>query len=550
MKIKIANKITLILSTALIIINILYPTITKGVNLDDKKNIGNLTQNVTNTENELYNIQQEQNVENNQTQPQAESSIPQNTQEFYLSSIGMRIYIDKDLIEIISGLENGDERLNSLENKEEYLELFRKNGILLDAVDKLGDEATKEIMVLETTNASYMLMQNLNSMEENEIQAYFQAFVNSIQSDAQNSSSRNGNSGSSDQENSNSGSSDQSNSNSEGSEQKSSNSRSSDQANSSSENSGQKDANSQNAGSGEVNITNSNLLKTANGNVYFHITAETIVEEKNVKLSLYYTIMNQRLITISNRYIESEIDETAENALIENITIDSLPRNTEIEWQIRLTNYLSVGVVILIGIVILLIRRRDKKKLDKTIENKTIKSYKQFGGILILFWLICIFQIIMTSLDLLGVKSLTTINFQIITIIVQDIAILLINIYMLIKELKIDKETPKKLTKALIIVGAITIILTIARNIYIGITTQNISIPNLILQTFYSIFSNSMYVIILAGYLHFSQRVKIYYGISDKIEYITINTFKEKIKEKWQNRKNRSTKKNKEEKKN
>lgn len=494
MKIKKANKITLIIIITLILINILYPTSTKGVNLEDKKNIGNITENVTKTENQLYNMQQETNQEsqnqtmqNNantqqKTKPETEKLTSENSQEFYLDSIGMKIYIDKNLIEVISGLKTGDERLNSLENKEEYQKMFNNDGILLDAVDKLGNSVTKEIMVSETTNATYMLMQDLNTMEEKQIQSYFEAFVNSIKSSAQSSNS------------------------------------------------------------GELNITNSNLLKTTNGNVYFHITAETTVEEKNVKLSLYYTIKNQKLITISNRYIESEIDETQENTLIENITIDSLPRNTEIEWQIRLSNYLSIALVIIIGIVILIVRKKDKKKLDKEIEDKTIKSYKQFGGILILFWLICIFQIIMTSIDITGLKNLTNIDFRIITIIIQDIAILLINLYMLIKELKVEKDTPKKLSKALITLGIITITLTIIRNTYIGFTEPNISITNLLLQTFYSIFSNVMYVIILAGYLHYSQRVKIYYGLSEKIEYVTFEEFKTKLKNQWKNKKNKNKK--------
>ncbi len=494
MKTKKANKITLIIIIILILMNILYQTSTKGVNLEDKKNIGNITENVTKTENQLYNMQQETNQEsqnqtmqNNantqqKTKPETEKLTSENSQEFYLDSIGMKIYIDKNLIEVISGLKTGDERLNSLENKEEYQKMFNNDGILLDAVDKLGNSVTKEIMVSETTNATYMLMQDLNTMEEKQIQSYFEAFVNSIKSSAQSSNS------------------------------------------------------------GELNITNSNLLKTTNGNVYFHITAETTVEEKNVKLSLYYTIKNQKLITISNRYIESEIDETQENTLIENITIDSLPRNTEIEWQIRLSNYLSIALVIIIGIVILIVRKKDKKKLDKEIEDKTIKSYKQFGGILILFWLICIFQIIMTSIDITGLKNLTNIDFRIITIIIQDIAILLINLYMLIKELKVEKDTPKKLSKALITLVIITITLTIIRNTYIGFTEPNISITNLLLQTFYSIFSNVMYVIILAGYLHYSQRVKIYYGLSEKIEYVTFEEFKTKLKNQWKNKKNKNKK--------
>ena len=68
------------------------------------------------------------------------------------------------------------------------------------------------------------------------------------------------------------------------------------------------------------------------------------------------------------------------------------------------------------------------------------------------------------------------------------------------------------------------------------------SITNLLLQTFYSIFSNVMYVIILAGYLHYSQRVKIYYGLSEKIEYVTFEEFKTKLKNQWKNKKNKNKK--------
>lgn len=492
MKTKIGKIVIIALLIINILINIVIPNFSNGVNIEDKQNIGNNIS-VTNNENELYNVKQD---------VEQEKLTKENSQEFYLDSIGMRIYIDNNLIEIISGLENGDERLKDIENKEEYLNLFNNNGVLLDAVDKLGNEATREIMVMETTNANYILMENLNSMDENKVQMYFQSFVNSINNTLQNTSNANTNTENSTQQNMSQG-------------------------------------DMQELKDGEVKITDSNLVKTENGNIYFHIKADSKVEGKSIKLSLYYTIMNQKLITISNRYIGSEIDEQAESNLIENISIDILERNTKLEWQIRLSNYLSIGIVILIGVVILLIRRRDKKKLDNTIEDNTIKSYKKFGGILILFWLLCIFQIIMTSIDLLGIQNLTSINFQIVTIIVQDIVILLVNLYMLIRELKVDKQTPKKLTRGLIIMCSVTIALLIIRNIYIGCTEEMIDIKNLILQTFYSIFSNVMYVIILIGYLHFSQRVKIYYGISDKIEYTTFNEFIENIKNIWKNKKSK-----------
>lgn len=104
-----------------------------------------------------------------------------NMQEYKLESIGMNISIDSSLIEIVSGLKNNDNRLTSYEPKEEYISNFEESGILLDAVDKIDEMPSKEILVMKQESTTYLQMQDLNLYEQTSINAYYNQFIQSVE---------------------------------------------------------------------------------------------------------------------------------------------------------------------------------------------------------------------------------------------------------------------------------------------------------------------------------------------------------------------------------
>ena len=89
----------------------------------------------------------------------------------------MNISIDSSLIDIVSGLKNNDERLTSYSPKEDYINNFAKSGILLDAVDKVNETPSKEILVMKQEGTTYLQMQDLNLYEQNSVNGYYSQFI-------------------------------------------------------------------------------------------------------------------------------------------------------------------------------------------------------------------------------------------------------------------------------------------------------------------------------------------------------------------------------------
>ena len=104
---------------------------------------------------------------------------------------------------------------------------------------------------------------------------------------------------------------------------------------------------------------------------------------------------------------------------------------------------------------------------------------------------------------------------------------ILINIYLTILILKRNPKSVKKIKIALIINLAVTIILTVIRMIAAAVS-QNTEVytSSYYTQEVSIITSNLFYTVIWLVYLNFSQRVKIYYYITEKIDY---KTFGEKF---------------------
>ena len=389
----------------------------------------------------------------------------ENMQEYKLEDIGMNISIDSSLIDIISGLENNDERLTSYSPKEEYLNNFEQNGILLDAVDKINETPSKEILVMKQEGTTYLQMQDLNLYEQNSINGYYSQFIQSVGSQATESG---------------------------------------------------------------LTVKSNELYRTQNGNVYFHIVTEGKIDDNlQAIISTYYTIMNQKMEVISVRYYNTQMDENSEKSIIENVTFEALPRDNSYQEYTTIVYSIVGAIVIVFAIAVLIIRAKDKRKLDKTITDKTLKSYKKFGGILCFFWLINAYQILLRIIDIRNVFLTSGLELYRILIFIQSMVMILINIYLTILILKRNPKSVKKIKITLIINLVITIILTIIR-IVSAVISQNTEIytDSYYKQEISIIITNTLYTVIWILYLNFSQRVKIYYYIKDKIEY---NTFGEKF---------------------
>ncbi len=389
----------------------------------------------------------------------------ENMQEYKLEDIGMNISIDSSLIDIISGLENNDERLTSYSPKEEYLNNFEQNGILLDAVDKINETPSKEILVMKQEGTTYLQMQDLNLYEQNSINGYYSQFIQSVGSQATESG---------------------------------------------------------------LTVKSNELYRTQNGNVYFHIVTEGKIDDNlQAIISTYYTIMNQKMEVISIRYYNTQMDENSEKSIIENIKFEALPRDNSYQEYTTIVYSIVGAIVVVFAIAVLIIRAKDKRKLDKTITDKTLKSYKKFGGILCFFWLINAYQILLRIIDIRNVFLTSGLELYRILIFIQSMVMILINIYLTILILKRNPKSVKKIKITLIINLVITIILTIIR-IVSAVISQNTEVytASYYKQEISIIITNALYTVIWVLYLKFSQRVKIYYYITEKIEY---NTFGEKF---------------------
>ena len=375
----------------------------------------------------------------------------ENMQEYKLEDIGMNISIDSSLIDIVSGLKNNDERLTSYSPKEDYINNFAKSGILLDAVDKVNETPSKEILVMKQEGTTYLQMQDLNLYEQNSVNGYYSQFIQSVSSQATESG---------------------------------------------------------------LTVKSNELYRTQNGNVYFHIVTEGKIDDNlPVIFSTYYTIMNQKMEVISIRYYNTPMDETSEKSIIENITFDALPS--------------IVGVIVAVfAIAVLIIRVKDKRKLDKSITDKTLKSYKKFGGILCFFWLINAYQILLRIIDIRNVFLTSGLELYRTLVFVQSVVMILINIYLTILILKRNPKSVKKVKIALKINLAVTIILTVIRIIAAAVS-QNTEVytSSYYTQEVSIITSNLFYTVIWLVYLNFSQRVKIYYYITEKIKLQISNWF-------------------------
>ena len=405
----------------------------------------------------------------------AENETNENLQKYTLEGPAMYISIDKNMIDLVSGLKNNDQRLQNFEKKEEYLNYYEQSGIIFDAVESLDESNPKEIIVVESNNKAYLSMPNLNQFSEEDLNTYYSQFINSVKLQAE---------------------------------------------------------------STQIEIQKDEIYKTQNGNVYFHIISQGKIGEKDTKLSTYYTIMNQKLVTIGIRYFNTEIDKE-ESKTIEQITFDNLPRdNSYIEESNRITKTI-LAIIIIFILAIMAIRNKDAKKINEEIKDKEIISFSKFGGVLTLLWILSIYQVYLRIIDIISIANADGELAYKIIVGIQCLIIVLLNIYIAIRILIRKPKSVKHIKISLIVNGVLLIISTII-GIIITIIEQGSPYPiEYYAQEISYLLYNEMYFVIWILYMTFSQRVKIYYYIENTVHYITFSEIFKKAKVKFVNIKNK-----------
>lgn len=423
-------------------------------------------------------VQATENIANNsETNSTLQIADNKNLKSYTLEDPGMYIKIDTNMIEIVSGLENNDERLNTIENKEEYKSYLEQSGIVLDAVNNIGENNDKEIIVVKSNNVTYQTLPNLNQFSEEDLNNYYSQFMESIKSQAEKT---------------------------------------------------------------QIEVQKEELYKTQNGNVYFHIISQGEIGGIPTKLSTYYTIMNQRLVTIGFRYFNTEIDSN-ENTVIEATTFENLPRDNSYQEQMNKVTTIVIIILAIFIITFLIIRRKDAKKISSEVKDKELKSYLKFGGILSLMWILMIYQVYLRILDINTLIQTDGILAYRIIMIIECILAFAVNLFIAIKILIRKKQSVKHIKMGLIINAVIILIASLTRIISMIAVQKNIPSIEYFEQEFSLLIYNAVYTAIWFFYMKFSQRVKIYYYEQDEIHYYRLNEMIKNIKEKIKNKKEKHT---------
>lgn len=380
----------------------------------------------------------------------------QESKEYDLPKIGMKINLNSSMIDLVSAIQNEDEKVSKIENKDKYLENYYYSGILLDAVDNIEDKPAKEIIVAVRTSTSYAEMPDLNQISEEDLNTYKEQLINSIITQS-----------------------------------------------------------TENTTSYE--IKENETIKTENGNTYIKTNATIQTEENHIKIIMYYTVMNGRFITISFRKYDDSIENFNETTLetIQNIEFYEVERP-----QTMSVASLAAGVVviafIIIAIAVIIIRIKDGRLINKNIKDIKFKQYSKFGGPLLVFWTVCMYQVLLRVVDIAETSKIQNMEFYKNCIIIQSTIWALIAMYQIYRTLKRKEDTPKKIKISNYIMLVAGVILTLTRIIYAFIVPNTIfndeyfkqEISTLILSIVYPLFWNT--------YFNFSKRVIVYYYLPEK----------------------------------
>ena len=331
--------------------------------------------------------------------------------QYNLEKIGMKISLQNNFIDIIESMENKDEKVSNIENKDEYLKNYKNSGVLLDAVDNI-ESPSKEILVVCKTSNNYIDMANFNEFSDEEKNAYKEKLLETFEEKEKQSQSE----------------------------------------------------------KTKFSIKENSILKTDNGNNFINIKTSLEKEEKVLEMSIYYTIVNGRLVTISFRNYQKEDQEMQEQEkqVMENIEFYEVerPQAVATNQTMQLALGFTTIVFIILAIIVIMIRIKDRKYLDKNIKDVKIKQYSKFGGLVLFFWTLCFYQFFLRIVEVSNVSKIEGMDFYVGAIIIQNTILAIVNMYQIYLTVKRKPETPKRLVKTNILVMLIGVIITIVRIIY------------------------------------------------------------------------------------
>lgn len=381
--------------------------------------------------------------------------------QYDLEKIGMKISLQNNFIDIIESMENNDEKVSNIENKDEYLKNYKNSGVLLDAVDNI-ESPSKEILVVCKTSNNYIDMANFNEFSDEEKNAYKEKLLETFEEKEKQSQSE----------------------------------------------------------KTKFSIKENSILKTDNGNNFINIKTSLEKEEKVLEMSIYYTIVNGRLVTISFRNYQKEDQEMQEQEkqVMENIEFYEVERPQAVATNqiMQLALGFTTIVFIILAIIVIMIRIKDRKYLDKNIKDVKIKQYSKFGGLVLFFWTLCFYQFFLRIVEVSNVSKIEGMDFYVGAIIIQNTILAIVNMYQIYLTVKRKPETPKRLVKTNILVMLIGVIITIVRIIYALIKPMEIYDKEYFKQELITLVYSVIYPLICIFYFKFSKRVQTYYYLKIK----------------------------------
>lgn len=397
------------------------------------------------------------------------------TKEF--PTIGMKLSIEPDLIDVIETLKQGEETLTQYEPKEKFLRYFEQSGIVLNAVDQLEGDPTRQLMVVQNNHQVYWNVPDFKTFTEEQVNQYYEGFIQSAEEQVK----------------------------------------------------GQENG---------MQIQDHELVKTQNGNVYIHVKGTGKIEDKSVQMSIYYTIINHRLITISYRAINQEVNQEKVNQMIEGTTFETV-ENTQRQQYIKNQKIIWTSVTTIVAafaIIFFLIRRKDKKKMGDTTDlDKTTKKYLKFGGILTLFCILCFYQIWIRGTQIYSILRVKEgYEFYQQFLIVQCVVIMGLSLYQGIRVLIRKETTPKKLQIALVVSAVLSVVIILIRIVYAKINPAELYTGDYFKEEVNGIFTQLFYAGIWCLYFQFSERVRIYYH---KLDGLRLEEVFSRIKQKMKRKK-------------
>lgn len=381
--------------------------------------------------------------------------------QYNLEKIGMKISLQNNFIDIIESMKNNDEKVSDIENKDEYLKNYKNSGVLLDAVDNI-ESPSKEILVVCKTSNNYIDMANFNEFSDEEKNAYKEKLLETFEEQEKQSQSE----------------------------------------------------------KTKFSIKENSILKTDNGNNFINIKTSLEKEEKVLEMSIYYTIVNGRLVTISFRNYQKEDQEMQEQEkqVMENIEFYEVerPQAVATNQTMQLALGFTTIVFIILAIIVIMFRIKDRKYLDKNIKDVKIKQYSKFGGLVLFFWTLCFYQFFLRIVEISNVSKIDGMDFYVGAITIQNTILAIVNMYQIYLTVKRKPETPKRLVKTNILVMLIGVIITIVRIIYTLIKPMEIYDKEYFKQELITLVYSVIYPLICIFYFKFSKRVQTYYYLKIK----------------------------------